>query len=175
MTFFYTIFLTNCRSSKFLQNWSKNLIAQKLFSHSSHDCDILIQKLWYRGSFGIDVGRNLLAGVCWVLECWCCLLVDWIFTLKRDDKLDLPNETEQFLLTVSHFAIIRSFSNRANSRRSWMVVRSFQSSSIAIPMRTMAAITPSTMPRRKTFGGHSGFCCALTSRFTVPFENTVSL
>ena len=49
-------------------------------------------------------------------------------------------------LTVSHLAIIRSFSNLANSLRSWMVVKTFHIRMRASPMATMAPITPRTMP-----------------------------
>jgi len=65
-------------------------------------------------------------------------------------------------LTVSHLAIILSFSNLANSRLSWMVVRSFHRRSIAIPISTMAAMTPRIIPSKNTFGGHSRFSCART-------------
>lgn len=54
-------------------------------------------------------------------------------------------------LTVSHLAIMRSFSKRANSRRSWMVVAIFHNISNARPTSTIAAITPSTMPRIGTY------------------------
>lgn len=48
-------------------------------------------------------------------------------------------------LTVSHLAFIFSFSNLANSRRSWIIMRSFQMSSKARPIRTIPATTPATM------------------------------
>lgn len=48
-------------------------------------------------------------------------------------------------LTVSHLAFIFSFSNLANSLRSWMIMRSFQMSSKARPIRTIPATTPATM------------------------------
>ena len=59
-------------------------------------------------------------------------------------------------LTMSQRAFCLSFSNLANSRRSWMVTKSFQMSSKARPMRIMPAITPSTMASTLTGCGHSG-------------------
>ena len=43
---------------------------------------------------------------------------------------------------MSQRALARSFSKRANSRRSWIVTSNFQMSSSRRPMRMMPAITP---------------------------------
>lgn len=51
------------------------------------------------------------------------------------------------ILTVSHLAIIRSFSNFANSRLSLIVVSSFHSNKRAIPINTIAPITPNIIPK----------------------------
>lgn len=48
-------------------------------------------------------------------------------------------------LTVSHLAFIFSFSNLANSRRSWIIMRSFQMRSRARPIMTIPPTTPATM------------------------------
>lgn len=58
-------------------------------------------------------------------------------------------------LTVSHLAFIFSFSNLANSRRSWMIISSFQMSRRARPMSTMPATTPATMGMISGPAGHS--------------------
>lgn len=47
---------------------------------------------------------------------------------------------------MSHLAIIRSFSNLANSRLSLIVVSSFHNNKRAIPINTMAPITPNIIP-----------------------------
>lgn len=59
-------------------------------------------------------------------------------------------------LTVSHLALARSSSNLANSFRSWMVMSSFQMSSVARPMSRMAPITESRTTRMSGPLGHSG-------------------
>lgn len=51
-----------------------------------------------------------------------------------------------------------SFSNLANSLLSLMVVNSFQIRRRMIPKNTMPAITPRTMARTLTSGGHSEDC-----------------
>lgn len=79
------------------------------------------------------------------------------------------------VLTVSHLAFMRSFSKRANSRRSWMVVSSFHSSRMANPTRTMAAMTPSTMPSIKTLGGHSFSSWACTTSSPASLYLNVNL
>ena len=59
------------------------------------------------------------------------------------------------VLTVSHLALRRSFSNFANSRRSCRIISSFQISSSASPMNTIPATTPAMMARIFGSSGHS--------------------
>lgn len=60
-------------------------------------------------------------------------------------------------LTVSHLALAFSSSKRANSRRSWMVMSSFQMSRAARPMSRMAPVTESSTTRMSgPFGQSEG-------------------
>lgn len=76
-----------------------------------------------------------------------------VFHIERTDSaltsraLVLPasHRAHFCTLTVSHLAFIFSFSNLANSLRSWIIISSFQMSSRAKPIRTMPATTPATM------------------------------
>lgn len=172
---FYTISVLcifPCNVKKFFQkvdqlfDRTKSLLVTRAYQRVDKN---LLWQFWHRCAV------DLFSSISWILECRCCLLVDWILALKKWNLRYFLANAITFNLTVSHFAIIRSFSKRANSRRSWIVVRSFQSRSMAKPIKTMAAMTPRTIPRRKTFGGHSGCCWARTCSVTVPFFSTVSL
>lgn len=68
----------------------------------------------------------------------------------------MPTAPTPLALTVSHLALAFSSSKRANSRRSWMVMRSFQMSRAARPMSRMAPITESSTTRMSGPFGHSG-------------------
>lgn len=59
------------------------------------------------------------------------------------------------LLTVSHLALARSSSNLANSRRSWMVISSFQMSSATRPRSRMAPATARSTTRMSGPSAHS--------------------
>ena len=65
-------------------------------------------------------------------------------------------------LTVSHRAIILSFSNLANSRLSWILTIVFHASSRSRPPMTIAAITPRMIPRKNTGGTQVRCACART-------------
>lgn len=60
------------------------------------------------------------------------------------------------LLTVSHLARARSSSNLANSRRSWMVMSSFQMSRAARPKNKMAPATDRSTTKISGPLGQSG-------------------
>ena len=70
---------------------------------------------------------------------------------------------------VSHLANIRSFSNLANSLRSWILVNTFHIRMSARPMATMAPMTPRTMPMMSTTTGHSLVSCTHTCSSPVSF------
>lgn len=59
--------------------------------------------------------------------------------------MNLWNFLDVLQLTVSHLAFIFSFSNLANSLLSWIIIKSFQISSNARPIRTIPATTPSLL------------------------------
>lgn len=66
------------------------------------------------------------------------------------------NQKHRRFLTISHLALIFSFSNLANSRRSWMIMSNFQINRRASPISTIPATTPATMGIISGPAGQSG-------------------
>lgn len=81
----------------------------------------------------------------------------WIPQARRCGVLGLlPSTPNPVPLTVSHLALLFSSSKRANSRRSWMVMSSFQMSRAERPMSRMAPVTESRTTRTSGPFGQSG-------------------
>lgn len=130
-TAFWHFFPYICRCSETPETWCSIFFAINAFQHSF--------KNWKHRRKRSNVVADMQVGgsIIWTV-----------------DRL-LPPVLWCDRLTVSHLAFIFSFSNLANSRRSWIIMSSFQMRSKARPISTMPATTPATMGMMSGPAGHS--------------------
>lgn len=134
MTFYTTLLVDALVSLSSRKKIDQTFWSDKKVSFRPHTVRLWVDKKRVLRQFWLRFSMSLFASVCWVLECRCGLLVDWILTLwwkrnvrRKSDSWSLWNlqypTWPSFSLSRSEQTLVcRELSSKVSTKAAWLIL-----------------------------------------------------